>query len=227
MLNDDQKAQLAAPLSMAHVKKNQRGFDYVESWHAEAEANRIFGYDGWSSVIIEVKMVSEKPRKLSSGDGWSVTYTAIVRITAGGQTRDGAGAGHGMDKDLGLAHESAIKEAASDAEKRAFKTFGNPFGLALYDKTRENVVAAGAAPAASQERPSGLMRKSSAQAKRDGDHEAILAELAACKTEPALDDWFSGFNERTAALPQSWLTPLMDEVEKRRNAILDAIAERV
>ena len=31
------------------------------------------------------------------------------------------------------------KEAATDALKRALRTFGNPFGLALYDKSRENV----------------------------------------------------------------------------------------
>ncbi len=38
------------------------------------------------------------------------------------------GAGHGYDLDLGLAHESAIKEAVTDALKRALRTFGNPFG---------------------------------------------------------------------------------------------------
>ncbi len=146
MFKDEQTKALAAPLHKENVKRNPRGFDYVESWHAEAEANRIFGFDGWSSVLLDHKCVMEKARKLGSGnnqyDGWGVTYTATVRVTAGGVDRDGAGAGHGMDKDLGLAHESALKEAASDAEKRALKTFGNQFGLALYDKSRENVIAA-------------------------------------------------------------------------------------
>ena len=31
------------------------------------------------------------------------------------------------------------KEAETDARKRALMTFGNPFGLALYDKTQANV----------------------------------------------------------------------------------------
>ena len=53
--------------------------------------------------------------------------------------REGCGAGHGILKDLGEAHESALKEAETDAMKRALMTFGNPFGLALYDKARENV----------------------------------------------------------------------------------------
>jgi hypothetical protein len=67
-----------------------------------------------------------------------------VRITVcvGGQgllIREGTGAGHGIDTDLGLAHESAIKEAETDAMKRALMTFGNPFGLALYDKSQRQV----------------------------------------------------------------------------------------
>ena len=41
--------------------------------------------------------------------------------------------------DLGLAHESALKEAETDAMKRALMTFGNPFGLALYDREQRNV----------------------------------------------------------------------------------------
>jgi hypothetical protein len=46
--------------------------------------------------------------------------------------------------DLCLAHESAIKEAETDAMKCALMTFGNPFGLALYDKAqREASRAAG------------------------------------------------------------------------------------
>src|SRR4051812_31969840 len=65
-----------------------------------------------------------------------------IRVqTAGiGVNRDGCGYGSGIDKDIGQAHESAIKEAETDAMKRALMTFGNPFGLALYDKDQANVV---------------------------------------------------------------------------------------
>ena len=72
-----------------------------------------------------------------------MTYIARVRITitAGNRTliREGSGAGHGIDADLGLAHESALKEAETDATKRALMTFGNPFGLALYHKQQRQV----------------------------------------------------------------------------------------
>ena len=43
MLTAEQKAELAKPLAKSAVKKNPKGFDYVEGWHAIAEANRIFG----------------------------------------------------------------------------------------------------------------------------------------------------------------------------------------
>jgi hypothetical protein len=65
-----------------------------------------------------------------------------ITVTAGGLLpiiREGSGAGHGIDVDLGQAHESALKEAETDAMKRALMTFGNPFGLALYDKLQREV----------------------------------------------------------------------------------------
>ena len=79
---------------------------------------------------------------------WRVNYSAkvCIRVLVPGDfgtlvSRDGCGFGQGIDKDVGQAHESALKEAETDAMKRALMTFGNPFGLALYDKSRANVQA--------------------------------------------------------------------------------------
>jgi DNA repair and recombination protein RAD52 len=142
--SQEQIDQLKAPLSREVVKVREQGgrnVSYVEGWHAIAEANRIFGFDCWSSETIELKCVSEKARTVgkSADPGWGVTYIAKVRLTVSEVTRDGVGAGHGIDRDLGQAHESAVKEAETDAFKRAARTFGHPFGLALYDKTQANV----------------------------------------------------------------------------------------
>jgi DNA repair and recombination protein RAD52 len=136
---------LKAPLSRSHVKgRNQGGrqVSYIEGWHAIDEANRIFGFDGWTRETFELRCVSEKEREIgtSKAQGWGVTYIARVRIMVGNICREGSGAGHGIDRDLGQAHESALKEAETDAMKRALMTFGNPFGLALYDKEQANVV---------------------------------------------------------------------------------------
>lgn len=141
MFNDKQIKDLTAPLSKAHVKKNPKGFDYVEGWHAIAEANRIFGFDAWDRQTLEMRQLGE-PQQV---DGkWRVAYHCRVRITVrSGETlitRDGSGYGSGIVKDIRDAHEGAIKEAETDAMKRALMTFGNPFGLALYDKAQANVV---------------------------------------------------------------------------------------
>lgn len=212
MFTDTQKKALAAKLDPAHVSsRNQSGrsLSYIEGWWAEAEANRIFGFDGWTSEVIEVRCVSERERMIGRDNpkpGFGVSYVATVRVTAGGVVRDGVGAGHGIDVDPGLAHESAIKEATTDAEKRALKTFGNPFGLALYDKTQANV---------------GSPRKSAAQAKRDGDHERIKETFAAMTSLAELDAWARDFDQNTAELPISWLDPIRDEWQHRRNAIIE------
>lgn len=133
----EQTAELRAPLNKAHVKPPAPGKygDYIEGWRVIDEANRIFGFDGWTRDTVEM---IETNRDLK-GDKWHVGYRAKVRITAGGIFRDGTGFGSGVSKQLGDAVESAVKEAETDAMKRALMTFGNPFGLALYDKTQANV----------------------------------------------------------------------------------------
>lgn len=143
---DEQVSHLSAKLDAAHVKEREqagRKLSYIEGWHCISEANRIFGFDSWTRETLDVRCVSERERKVGKPprdrDGWGVSYVAKVRVTVGGVVREGVGAGHGVDVDLGLAHESAIKEAETDAMKRALMTFGNPFGLALYDKTQANV----------------------------------------------------------------------------------------
>jgi DNA repair and recombination protein RAD52 len=137
----EQIKALQAPLDRSAVKSRTQGgsqVSYIEAYHAENEANRIFGFDAWDRETT-LTHIGEREQ-----DGkWRVYYRAKVRITVrSGETvtiREGNGYGSGIDRDIGQAHESALKEAESDAEKRALKTFGNPFGQALYDKTQSNV----------------------------------------------------------------------------------------
>ena len=148
----EQLAALSAPLDRANVRQREQGrgkVAYVEGWVVVAEANRIFGFDGWQRQTVAMRCVAQAERPIGRDQkpGWGVTYTARVRVTvtAGGRPsliREGSGAGHGIDVDLGQAHESALKEAETDAMKRALMTFGNPFGLALYDKQQRQVSSA-------------------------------------------------------------------------------------
>ena len=122
MLDEAAKQALAAPLDLNNVKQRKgaggRKLDYISGEHAIAEANRIFGFDGWSCETVHMECVKEQP----------ITYIARVRIRAGGVTREGWGGDNGND------HENAVKGAETDAIKRALRTFGNQFGLPLYDK---------------------------------------------------------------------------------------------
>lgn len=192
--------ELQSPLDKKHVAKRMqsgRQLDYIEGWHAIAEANRIFGHDAWASETVDIRCVAEKPRKIgqSGKDGWGVSYVARVRIVVSSPDnpmeqviREGVGAGHGIDADLGLAHESAIKEAETDARKRALMTFGWPFGLALYDKSRENVAsepAAGSIPA-SRGAGGGNPSTAPAPANRTSGGETLTGrETGAVKQGPA------------------------------------------
>lgn len=137
-----QLTYLSADLNRAHVKSRSqagRSLSYLEGWHVIAEANRIFGFDGWQSETVDLRVTFDGPRNGKH----QVSYVARVRVTvfAGDRTivREGVGAGHGIDMDAGQCHEKAIKEAETDARKRALMTFGNPMGLALYDKEQAAV----------------------------------------------------------------------------------------
>ena len=128
----EQVEKLNEPILGANVKEREAGWGgkdntlaYVEGYHVIAEANRIFGFGGWSSETIETPCVQNEPK--------AVSYIAKVRITVGDVIREGTGAGHGNQSNHGNNHESAIKEAETDARKRAFMQFGNQFGLSLYN----------------------------------------------------------------------------------------------
>ena len=139
----NQVQALSGKLSARHVKHRQAAggmtLSYVEGWHAIAEANRIFGYDAWDRQTMTLKCVWEG-RKVTLE---ACSYIARVRIKVrAGESvicREGCGSGHGSRPSRGEAHETAIKEAETDAMKRALATFGNPFGLALYDRERRGV----------------------------------------------------------------------------------------
>lgn len=132
-------AELNKPLNRDYVaKRSQSGMElsYIESWHAINEANRIFGYENWSCDTIHLEQVQQYEFNGKN----KVCFLAKVRIDLkGGGSRVGTGYGSGISKDIGDAIESASKEAESDALKRALRTYGNQFGLALYDKSQANV----------------------------------------------------------------------------------------
>lgn len=97
-------------------------------------ANEVFGFNGWSSSIqnVQIDFVDENPStgKINLG------LSTIVRVTLrDGTHHEDIGYGHIENcKGKAAAFEKAKKEGATDALKRALRTFGNVLGNCLYDK---------------------------------------------------------------------------------------------
>lgn len=107
------------------------GHSYIEASHAIAEANRIFGFDGWNRETITTDCVWQG----GSNGNIACSYTAQVRVSvrAGDSIirRESCGSGKGEGLTPGEAHEKALNDAETDAMQWALSTFGNPFGLGL------------------------------------------------------------------------------------------------
>jgi len=139
---DTQVRLLKAKLDPRYIRtRNSNGstLSYVEGWHAIAEANRIFGYEAWDRRTVSASCVWTEAK----AGIYHAVYTAKVRITVrAGEVnvvREGSGSCEANASTAGQAHELALKGAETDATKRALATFGNPFGLALYDREQNGV----------------------------------------------------------------------------------------
>jgi len=133
---------LSTKLNEKVVRTRQLGgktLSYIEGWHVIAEANRIFGFDGWDRETVAAECIWQEPKREPKVCAYAVRVRIKVRAGNTMICREGSGVGQGTGVTLGEAHESALKEAETDAMKRAFATFGNQFGLALYDKEQNGV----------------------------------------------------------------------------------------
>lgn len=133
-------AELSRKLDPANVRPPPKGKfgEYVDGHHVVTEANRIFGFDGWS---YEITRLVETSRIETAGGQSRVSYLCTVKVHVGDTFKEGSAVGMGAGKpdNIGDVIESAVKEAETDALKRALRTYGNTFGLALYDKTQADV----------------------------------------------------------------------------------------
>ena len=146
-MNDFSKTQLRRlkrKLDRRFVQSREvegRSVDYIEGWFALAQANALFGFGGWDREMTHFERIYERSR----GDVTSCSYVARIRIRvrAGAVVvvREGTGCGSATASSSGEAHDLALKAAETDATKRALATFGNPFGLGLYDKEQNGVSA--------------------------------------------------------------------------------------
>lgn len=231
IFNDEQIDALKAMLDGSHVatrSQSGRTLSYIEGWWAISEANRIFGFDGWARETVDLQETSRDLVNVPGYGGkpdydqWRVSFLARVRITVGGIVREGTGYGSGMAKPeaLGDAIESAAKEAETDAMKRALMTFGNPFGLALYDKTQENVSREVEPPP----RSSSSLKRSDANG--DDAWERLIKEvepeLLDCKTLIGLEALRATYRKRVTdeRWPGQWKMALKTRFDAKEDEIM-------
>jgi hypothetical protein len=135
-LTNEQRAEMGRLLPRDAVQERRVGRDvvrYLPGWYVIAAANRIFGADGWSYRLLELQQVAEATK----GDGNVLgAFQATVEVSVGACVRQDVG----LDAYDCPAHalisgvDKARKGAVTDALKRALRTFGDQFGLALYDR---------------------------------------------------------------------------------------------
>lgn len=143
-ITEQQRRQLAEDLPRDVVKTREQAgqrLSYVDGWYAVSRANEVFGPDGWSYATREIREVYRGTRPGRDGENTVIVYEAVVAVTALGITREDVGIGQcdASLKALAQGIEKARKEAVTDGLKRALRTFGPSFGLALYDKDQKDV----------------------------------------------------------------------------------------
>lgn len=157
MFDDKQTRLLAGPLSPERVRpleangrpvlRDGKPVFYMEAWDLIEQANAIFGFGNWSRETVSVEAIHAPVLRENENDARKTvvvaSFWAKVRITVTDGlrsiVREGCGAATSYQKTMGESVEMAIKSAETDAMKRALMTFGNQFGLALYDKAHRHV----------------------------------------------------------------------------------------
>jgi recombination DNA repair RAD52 pathway protein len=78
--SEKQVQALRRSLNPRHVRTRTvdgRELSYIEGWYAISEANRIFGFDGWSRETVDSRCVLARENR----GAFLAVYVAKVRIT--------------------------------------------------------------------------------------------------------------------------------------------------
>lgn len=144
-LTPAQRERLNANLPPDRVRQREGGgknrdgsprmLSYIEGHEVIATLNEILGSAGWSYRAT----VERAWDGMDERERFCVTFIGRCVLTVGDCVIEDVGAGHGVDRNPGIAIESAAKEAATDALKRCAKSLGYRMGLALYDKQQSHV----------------------------------------------------------------------------------------
>lgn len=141
-MNDDMRRLLNERFPRGAISTRKQGgkeLSYAEGHYVIRKLNEIFGNARWSYRCTTREAFREQLDDGDKGKRWHVSYSSSCELRAGDAVIVDVGHGHGIDRDCGLAIESAEKEAATDSLKRCAKSLGDALGLALYSKGQEHV----------------------------------------------------------------------------------------
>lgn len=162
---EEQRRVLLRPIDGWRVMELD-GQSHLAAWDVIAHLNRVFGYEGWDKEILSLELVYEHVgvreigharncnrrgdcdcRNAKTVPAVSVGYRCTLRLTVRnpeGQVvrvvEDAAMGTATNQRDMGDAHDLAVKSAVSYALKRCAKDLGDQFGLSLYNKGQESAV---------------------------------------------------------------------------------------
>ena len=120
------KAELKKPLDKSAIKPPPKGKfgEYVDGLHVIREANRIFGEFGWSYRVTRLERTHYDVVDAYGKPQLRTSYLCAVLVNVDGVEREGlaVGVGNGKPENAGDVIESAVKEAKTDALKRALRS---------------------------------------------------------------------------------------------------------
>lgn len=120
---ETQEQMLAKQIDKSLIKQRQgaggKTLDYIPGYVAIDQANKIFGFGGWSYSVTDLRQIGSS--------GWLAVVKVTANVCGSSVTREDTGWGSGDS-------EKASKEAVTDALKRALRTFGDAFGNWLWEK---------------------------------------------------------------------------------------------
>ena len=139
--SEKQVQALRRSLNARHVRTreaNGRELSYIEGWYAISEANRIFGFDGWSRETVETRCVLARENRGS----FVAVYVAKVRITvhADGATivREGHGSGEGRGTSPGEVHDILSRRPKPMPPNARWRLSANRSGSSFTGRTRNS-----------------------------------------------------------------------------------------
>lgn len=131
------------PNRITHRSQGNQKLSYLEAWDVRRHLNRIFGFGGWSEIIVESKpeLIERDVPKSNGKTPFRCTARTrtMLYIHQLGAVYPGEAVATQSGQVPGDVLDFALKTSASDAIKRAAMNLGTAFGLSLYDKaSREN-----------------------------------------------------------------------------------------